>query len=900
MASIFRLSMSKPMTGKPFSPNVSASGRPTYPNPQMPTTASFARMRSSSVGSLTWSISPPRSGQASHRSGFAQKEHGGEQTSGSGAGRVDPDAARGLLLGVTGRDVAVPDADVPGKRRAESEQRLAGNLHASLQVVPEGQPASLQRGEAFLLPGGGAALDHALMGHVPARLEQVLTAPAQLVDERRAIRSQGGDASMDDAAALVPAVLARREVESVASLHRGDARARRVGKRKQPPRDDAVLLEPIDLDGIVGRGAAACVPFLRVARVDVGAAVDQHVEGAEAQLDGVLVVVRMAARAALPVRSGAQAHPGVSRAEDRHSGIGQHGAVAAGLGDEPLRGRDPGPLRRGRIRDERRIERRSGRKRQSAAGVEIADLRHLTRRLEHRGEAPEEPANGTLDAIGRRQPCGPRRQHRGKEHLRAEAVVSRRRLEVRSVGPALPRDLFPQPGRERVEPAPQPGKERAHDDQANQVGRVVVGADRTGLFQMTRDPGAVLLEEIRQEWSVDSVPDQTLRQRYGHRPKADFHRAGPLHAEACGIGVPEMADGLPPGLGPGGVARERERLRETPELRKATDLPHHLGVRAPLEEVDALSRNRRVVLDAWRERIAVIVDPRPAALPLTEQRQLPAQCRLRLAQDRGAVQTGRRAKHRGRRSHLRRHRPRGPVEEERPPAQEGPAGAHRQRAGNLARRNRLREIAVVRDIHHAAFLRATSAAATISCISATRASQPSLLICAARTSLGPAPAAMAAAISRTTWSASLPMRHTESRSTSGIGVDTTGSPAARYSRTLSGLEARVSSFTLKGISATSNAFAYRGRSAYRLRPSTRMFCAPSSGLMSVAQFPRRTTVPPEKASATWRMSCKSTQSAIRPQKPMTGPGAPFRSSGMGVAGSNAFAKCSRSTPCCTR
>ena len=95
----------------------------------------------------------------------------------------------------------------------------------------------------------------------------------------------------------------------------------------------------------------------------------------------------------------------------------------------------------------------------------------------------------------------------------------------------------------------------------------------------------------------------------------------------------------------------------------------------------------------------------------------------------------------------------------------------------------------------------------MSCISATRASQPSLRTCAARTSLGPAPAAIAAAISRTVESASVPMRQRPSRCTSGIAVETTGSPAARYSRTLSGLAASVSSFTLKGISATSKAFA---------------------------------------------------------------------------------------------
>ena len=149
-------------------------------------------------------------------------------------------------------------------------------------------------------------------------------------------------------------------------------------------------------------------------------------------------------------------------------------------------------------------------------------------------------------------------------------------------------------------------------------------------------------------------------------------------------------------------------------------------------------------------------------------------------------------------------------------------------------------------------------------------------------------------------SASLPMRQTPRRSTSGMAVETTGKPAARYSRTLSGFAASVSSLTLKGISATSNAFAYRGRSAYGLRPSTRMFRAPSSGLRSAVELPSSTTVPPENASATWRMSCRSTQSAISPQKPMIGPGAFFRSSGIEVAASKALPKCSRSTPCCTR
>ena len=70
--------------------------------------------------------------------------------------------------------------------------------------------------------------------------------------------------------------------------------------------------------------------------------------------------------------------------------------------------------------------------------------------------------------------------------------------------------------------------------------------------------------------------------------------------------------------------------------------------------------------------------------------------------------------------------------------------------------------------------------------------------------------------------------------------------------------------------------------------------------MSVVLEPSRTTDPPLNASATCRMRRRSTQSAMSPQKPMIGPGRFFTSSGTVVFGSNAFAKCSRSTPCCTR
>src|SRR5207245_11634200 len=85
-------------------------------------------------------------------------------------------------------------------------------------------------------------------------------------------------------------------------------------------------------------------------------------------------------------------------------------------------------------------------------------------------------------------------------------------------------------------------------------------------------------------------------------------------------------------------------------------------------------------------------------------------------------------------------------------AAQRPPRPRRDRAGQLARRHRARQIRVVAEVDpaHAAFFRAARAAATISCISRTRASHPSLRTSAARTSLAPRPAAMAEAISRTT------------------------------------------------------------------------------------------------------------------------------------------------------
>ncbi len=55
-------------------------------------------------------------------------------------------------------------------------------------------------------------------------------------------------------------------------------------------------------------------------------------------------------------------------------------------------------------------------------------------------------------------------------------------------------------------------------------------------------------------------------------------------------------------------------------------------------------------------------------------------------------------------------------------------------------------------------------------------------------------------------------------STSGMRVETTGSPAARYSRTLCGFALRVTSLRGNGLMATSNALAYPGRSANGFRP----------------------------------------------------------------------------------
>src|SRR5215813_13789178 len=86
--------------------------------------------------------------------------------------------------------------------------------------------------------------------------------------------------------------------------------------------------------------------------------------------------------------------------------------------------------------------------------------------------------------------------------------------------------------------------------------------------------------------------------------------------------------------------------------------------------------------------------------------------------------------------------------------------------------------------------------------SSTFASQDSLRISSLRAGLGPGTSS-ARSISRVNSSGPLAMRQCFKRTTSGAGVETTGRPAARYSRTFSGLELSVSSFMRNGLSATS-------------------------------------------------------------------------------------------------
>ena len=93
-------------------------------------------------------------------------------------------------------------------------------------------------------------------------------------------------------------------------------------------------------------------------------------------------------------------------------------------------------------------------------------------------------------------------------------------------------------------------------------------------------------------------------------------------------------------------------------------------------------------------------------------------------------------------------------------------------------------------------------AATCARMVSTRASQLSLFTRALRSGLGPG-SASAASTSAMNPAWSRPIRHMPSTSTSGIAVETTGSPAARYSRTLSGFAFNVTSLIGNGRIATS-------------------------------------------------------------------------------------------------
>src|SRR5689334_22788376 len=132
--------MSNPITGKPFSPNVSASGSPTYPSPQIPTTACRASILSSSVGSLTCSIAtnplmcPFRAGHWTERapgpSGCGQARHSlarkhedtGPDPGGDFAGAAQRHDAGRSALRVSGGDVSFVHGEFEAQRGGEGEQ----------------------------------------------------------------------------------------------------------------------------------------------------------------------------------------------------------------------------------------------------------------------------------------------------------------------------------------------------------------------------------------------------------------------------------------------------------------------------------------------------------------------------------------------------------------------------------------------------------------------------------------------------------------------------------------------------------------------------------------------------------------------------------------------------------
>src|SRR6185295_6566587 len=69
-------------------------------------------------------------------------------------------------------------------------------------------------------------------------------------------------------------------------------------------RKPAVLLEPLHRERIVACGGAIVVPRLGERRVDSRAAVHNEPHAADRELEGQLVVVRMAPQASLAVRAG--------------------------------------------------------------------------------------------------------------------------------------------------------------------------------------------------------------------------------------------------------------------------------------------------------------------------------------------------------------------------------------------------------------------------------------------------------------------------------------------------------------------------------------------------------------------------------------------------------------------
>ena len=416
-------------------------------------------------------------------------------------------------------------------------------------------------------------------------------------------------------------MLTGRELESVAAPVPHDPRPRGVRQRESAPRDDAVLLLAVHLHRAVSRRAAAHVAVGGIARVDERPTVADHLEAAEIELDRVLVVVRMSAGAALPVGTGAQAEPGIARAQHGDARVRQQRASRGRACHQRPGARQPRPLRRIGRSGKRRVERAARQKRQRAAGVEIAHLWNLSRRAQRQRQAAEEAAHGALDAAGHRQVRALRRQHRRQEHLRAEALVAGGRLEMSPVGPALPDNLRPELAGERIVPGPQLGKERARDHHSHQVRGVVVGADRPGLLQVPRHESAVLLEEVEQFRHQALVAHESEAERHRHGAQRDLHRARPLHAQAHRIGGAETAHGLDPRARPLRVAGERERLREAPQVRQAPHLPHHLGVGAGPEDVDLRPRHRGVVAHLWSEGIAVPVE----LARLAEQRHFAAQ-----------------------------------------------------------------------------------------------------------------------------------------------------------------------------------------------------------------------------------------------------------------------------------